>query len=181
MQPLARYPSSPLNSRPMKSRLLVLLVALTFSIGALAQQPKTSDNALAPIEWLVGDWHATATSPEGKSVRVDNHIYWSETHTAIFFVTRFDGKPHYSGMYAYDPGTKQIGFWYVDTDGNFTQGTTRAEGTKLIQDFATAKAEGTKQELHSSIERKTDGNSYHWQVWRDDPSKILIQLDYVKK
>lgn len=155
----------------------VLAVVVAPTLGA-----DSGPNApLAPIEWLVGDWHATATPPQGKPVEIDNHIYWSETRTAIFFVTRFDGKPHYSGMYAWDPAAGAIGFWYVDSEGNFTRGTTRAEGNRLAQEFTIARGDGRTESLRSYLDPNADKSIYHWQVLRPGETKPLIELDYRRK
>lgn len=171
-------------------KLVCVVGFLAVSLG-LAQQSKTQtpgtttdaqspSKALAPISWLVGEWHATATPPNGKPVQIDNRVYWSETRTAIFFLTKFDGEPHYSGMYAYDPARKQIGFWYVDVDGNFTQGTAEYEGEQLVHKFTTSKVDGTSNTLSSIIEKKSD-IFYHWKVLRGTDPKPLVELDYSKK
>jgi hypothetical protein len=162
----------------------VLTLVLVCAAGAVVQAQEAAKNApnpLAPIAWVVGDWHATAQPPDGKPVQIDSHIYWSETRTAIFFVTRFDGQPHYSGMYAYDTARKQIAFWYVDSDGNFTQGVARTEGRRMVQEFTGTKTDGTAQSLRSYLDPAADGKSYHWQVLRGDDPRPLIQLDYTRK
>ena len=164
-------------------RILATLFVLSLMICSqlTAQETKPAAvNPLEPIEFLVGDWHATAAPPNAKPTQIDNHIYWSETHTAICFVTRFNGQPHYFGMYAYDPGMKQIAFWYVDTDGNSTQGTARAKGKRLIQEFTSSHADGKKESLRSFIDRMADDNSYHWQVLREGMAEPLIQLEYTR-
>lgn len=166
----------------MKLRFICASAVVFMAAVLYAQTPqKSSANPLAAIEWTVGDWHATATPHNGKPVQIDNHIYWSETHTAIFFLTRFDGEPHYSGMYAYDPERRQIAFWYVDSDGNFTRGVARTEGKRLVQEFTGTKTDGTQESLKSYLDPNAGGSSYHWQVLRGDNPKPLIELDYMKK
>ncbi len=165
----------------LRTNLLISLLILGTVLAAAQQPAKPTTNQLQPIEWLIGDWHATATPPEGKPVQVDNHIYWSETHTAIFFLTRFDGQPHYSGMYAYDTDRKQIAFWYVDVDGNFTQGVCKTDGTRLMQEFTTARVDGQKSTLRSILEPTADKSSYRWQVLRGEDPKPLIELTYTRK
>jgi hypothetical protein len=148
----------------------------------LAQESKpAAGSQLSPIEFLIGDWHATATRPNQPPTEIDSHIYWSENHSAVFFVTRFNGTPHYSGMYAFEPGSKQINFWYLDTDGNSTRGTARVEGKRLIQEFTNSHPDGKQEELLSYIDRSADDKSYHWQVLRVGATEPLIQLDYTRK
>lgn len=162
----------------MRTRcVLVCILLLLMAAPVIAADPDPAA-PLAPIEWLEGDWHATAAPPQGKPVEIDNHIYWSETRTAIFFVTRFDGKPHYSGMYAWDPAAGQIGFWYVDAEGSFTKGTSRVEGTRLVQEFTIAHADGKTETLRSYLDPNADKSVYHWQVLRPGETKPLIELDY---
>lgn len=165
----------------MQLRMVVALFALCLfaSLPLTAQETKAvTASPLSSIEFLVGDWHATAAPPDRKPTEIDNHIYWSENHAAIYFVTRFNGQPHYSGMYAYDPATKEIAFWYVDTDGNSTQGTARAKGKRLIQEFTNSHPDGKQEKLHSFVDRASDDNGYHWQVLREGTTEPLIQLDY---
>jgi hypothetical protein len=166
----------------MRLRGVVLLAVLLVVPTVFAQAPADATaNPLAPMQWIVGDWHATAAPPNGKPTQIDNHIYWSETRTAIFFLTRFNGEPHYSGMYAFDTDRKQIAFWYVDKDGNFTQGVARPDGKRLVQEFTVAGADGKKQTLRSFIDRNADDSGYHWQVLRGEEPKPLIELDYTRK
>lgn len=159
--------------------LLSLLLCLA-SVTSAAQEKKSAIKPINEIAWLVGDWHATATPPTGEPTQIDNHVYWDETHTAIFFLTKFNGQPHYSGMYAYDPGTGQISFWYVDVDGNFTSGTARTRGKRLFQEFSTSKADGSKGQLQSYIDAADGYGSYHWQVLREGNTTPLIELDYTR-
>ena len=163
---------------------LVTLFLLTILICAVAaDSPKTAASPLEAIQWLVGDWHAVAKAPDGSVTQIDNHIYWSDTHTAIFFLTKFNGQPHYSGMYAYDPARKQIGFWYVDSEGQFSQGTATPHDMQLVQNFEISKLDGTTSILKSLVQRGPGDASYHWQVFRSDntSNKPLVELDYIKK
>lgn len=147
-----------------------------------APAPPAQSSPLAAMQWMIGDWHATAKAPDGSVTQIDNRISWAENRTAIFFVTRFNGVPHYSGMYAWDPERKLVAFWYTDDAGALTQGTARLDGKRWVQDFAGAKPDGTKNPpLRSYIELATDGSRYHWFVVRPaDESKPLIALDYVR-
>ncbi len=166
---------------PSRLAIVVLFVVAVLS-SASAADPKPAISPLGDIQWLIGDWHATAKAPDGTVTEIDNHIYWSETHTAIFFVTKFNGQPHYSGMYAYDTAHKTIGFWYVDVDGQFTQGTATPNGNRLTQKFEIAKLDGTTSQLTSILERRPGDASYHWQDFLPtDTSKPLIELDYTRK
>lgn len=164
-----------------RARFLVVFAVLLSTI--LSNAVADTSSPLIELQWLVGDWHAVAKSPDGTVTEIDNHISWSETHTAIVFVTRFNGQPQYFGMYAYDPSQRKIGFWYVDSEGQFTRGTATQNGRRVKQEFEIAKADGTTSSLFSLIERGEADRSYHWQVFRsgEDGGKPLIELDYVKK
>lgn len=179
---LAETASQRVHSRAMRCRSICLIsVLLLLSLGSLAEDPKPAAKPLDSIAWLVGDWHATAAPPNGEKTEIDNHVAWDATGSALTFVTKFNGKPHYSGMYAFDPGAQKIGFWYVDVDGNFTSGTSELNGERLVQNFTTTHKDGSKGTLMSYIDPASDKKSYHWQVLRPGDPKILIELDYVRK
>ena len=171
----------------MKSRYLPLLlatVAILLACSALAADvPRPAASPLAPLEWLIGDWQATAVAPGGKATEINSHIFWSETGQSINFVTLFSGQPRYSGFYAWDPARKQIVFWYTSTDGELIQGTATADGHRLLQKFEVAHTDGRTSALSSVIVRQPDATGYHWQVFGpgNPTGKPLIELDYKKK
>lgn len=84
-------------------------------------------------------------------------------------------------MYAYDPAAKQVGFCYVDTEGNFSKGSARLEGQRLVQELTNAHPDGKAEPLISYIDRLGGNDKYHWQVLRPGETKSMIALDYTRK
>jgi len=144
----------------------VLLAAFVGSAVAQSQTApaKSAESPLAPVAWLVGGtWTSDVKDPQDGSVtHVENHITWAPNHQAINFVTDFDGKPHYSGFYAYNPATKMIGFYYTNSEGQLTIGTSTpdADGKTIRQDFDVMQADGKTQHIRSTLVR--DGNDAYW-------------------
>jgi len=139
-----------------------------FSINGLAQsEPATTNNAggpLAPVAWLVGGtWASDVKDPsDGTVTHVENHIRWAPNHQAIEFKTDFSGKPHYNGFYAYNPVAKTIGFYYTNSEGELTIGTTTpdTDGKTLHQEFDIMKPDGTTGHIRSTLVR--DGDDAYW-------------------
>ena len=150
------------------TRVLLLLLLAGFSINGLAQsKPANTNNAdrsLAPVAWLVGGtWVTDVKDPSDNTVtHVENHIRWTPNHQAIEFNTDFNGKPHYNGFYAYNPVAKTIGFYYTNSEGELTIGTSTpdTDGKTLHQDFDIMKPDGTTGHIRSTLVR--DGDDAYW-------------------
>jgi len=150
-----------------KATVLFVFVAI-FALRAIAQTPaaptKSAESSLAPIAWLVGGtWVSDVRdSKDGSVTHVENHITWASNHQAIQFVTDFNGKPHYNGFYAYNPVTKTIGFYYTNSGGELTIGTTtpNTDGKTLHQEFEIMKPDGTTGHVRSTLVR--DGDDAYW-------------------
>ena len=146
--------------------LLLLVAASAIHTAAQDKSATTIDaNAvLAPVSWLVGGtWVTDIKDPSSGSVtHVENHIKWAPNHQAIEFNTDFNGKPHYNGFYAYNPATKTIGFYYTNSEGQFTIGTATpdADGKTLRQDFEVTEPNGKTNHVRSTVVR--DGDNAYW-------------------
>jgi hypothetical protein len=155
------------------------------SVTALADDKPaeaTAANPLQSIGWMTGGtWKAEAKTPDGKVTLVESQLRWAENGQAIEFVSRFNGSPHYSGLYCWDPSRKTIAFWYTSADGEFTQGTAKMDANVLTQEFDLYHKDGTGHHLKSRIQR-TGENSYHWNVMAEKNGTWteLIALDYAR-
>jgi hypothetical protein len=150
-----------------KSLWFVVLISVLLG-NALAQSQaataKSAESPLAPVAWLVGGtWVTDVKDPgDGSVTHVENQITWAPNHQAIDFVTNFDGKPHYNGFYAYNPATKTIGFYYTNSEGQLTIGTSTpdSDGKTIQQDFDVMQPDGKTQHIRSTLLR--DGNDAYW-------------------
>jgi hypothetical protein len=92
---------------PLVTTLLIFLSIPT--CFAQASSPPAHDTHLQAIDWITrGIWTSEFKTPDGKPFIIQTELRWAATGTAIYFQSRFNHEPHYYGMYAYDPGTKQI-------------------------------------------------------------------------
>ena len=137
-------------------------LALNCAAQTKAEAPKPSP--LEPVAWLVGGtWVSDIKDPKDGSVtHVENTIEWAPNHQAIQFLTRFNGKPHYNGFYAYNAASKKISFYYTNSEGQLTIGTAvpDADGKTLNQDFEIIQPDGRTGQVHSTIVR--DGDNAYW-------------------
>lgn len=165
------------------------LVAVLAS-HAVAQTPaapaKSAESPLVPVAWLVGGtWVSEVTdSKDGSVTHVESRITWAPNHQAIQFVTDFNGKPHYNGMYAYDPAKKTINFYYTSEAGQLTIGTATLDldGKTLHQEFDVMQPKGSTDHIRSTLVR--DGNdAYLFNVFlqQNGEWKQLSQITYRRK
>jgi hypothetical protein len=171
----------------LRRSVVVSLLLAGFAINVLSQsaptQSKSAESPLAPVAWLVGGtWVSDVKGPgDGTVTHVENHIAWSPNHQAIQFVTDFNGKPHYNGMYAYDPAKKAINFYYTSESGQLTIGTTTpdSDGKTLRQEFDIMSPNGKTDHVRSTLVR--DGNdAYLFSVFEEVSGdwKQLFQITY---
>ena len=126
--------------------------------GQGAEPAKSPHDQLAGIAWFVGgSWVADVKDPDdGKMTHIESRITWAPNNAAIEFTTSFNGKTHYNGFYAYDPGSKAIKFYYTSEEGQLTIGTATpdADGKTLHQEFDTIQPSGKTGHLKSTIVRE---------------------------
>jgi hypothetical protein len=157
-----------------------LAVSLSLTFGFQANPTPNHDPHLQPIAWLTGGtWTAEFKTPEGKPFLIQNEIRWADTGAAISFLTRFNGQPHYYGIYVYDPAAKLIKFFYTSADGEFTSGHTTPSATALQQQFQISNTEGTKT-FSSTIQRAGE-DAYNFDVFQEGSDKPVLSLKYLRK
>ena len=162
--------------------------ALASNSVAQAHPPaaKAAGSTLEPVAWLVGGtWVSDVKDPDdGKVTHVENRITWAPNHQAIQFVTDFNGKPHYNGMYAYDPSQKTINFYYTSESGQLTIGTATPDldGKTTHQEFDVMQPNGSTNHIRSTIVR--DGkDAYLFTVFMQQNGewKQVFQITYKRK
>ena len=171
-----------------KFTLLCALVwaAVPNGFGQAAASTKSADTPLAPVAWFVGGtWVTDVKNPQsGATTHVDNRITWAPNHQAIQFVTYFNSKPHYNGVYAYDAAAQAIKFYYTSETGALSIGTATPDpdGKTLHQDFDITHPNGKTEHFRSTIVRDGD-NSYQFTVLgqQNGEWKPLFQVEYQRK
>jgi hypothetical protein len=162
--------------------LAVLCLALSLSMAAKAQSaPKGNhDPNLQAIDWLTGGtWTADVKTQDGKPFPIQEELRWADTGTAIYFLTRFNGQPHYYGIYVYDPAAKQIKFFYTSSDGEFTSGHAEPGDKELKQDFQSSDSKGTTN--YSSVIKRHGDDAYDFAVFTQGSDKPMFTITYVRK
>ena len=156
------------------------VVSLAICCAGQSSVKPNHEAHLQSLDWLThGTWTAEAKTHDGKPLLIQNNIRWAETGTAIYFLTRFNGKSHYFGTYLYDPAAKQIKFSYAADDGEYTAGTAEMSGNQLKQEFQISDEKGTTS--FSSIIQRQGEDSYDFRVYMQGKTEPLISLRYVRK
>ena len=137
---------------------------LICGLSTFAQQKTEAGKGspLDPVAWLVGGtWVTDIKSPDGKVTHVENNIRWAPDHQAIEFLTKFNGKPHYNGFYAYNAATKTIGFYYTSSEGDLTMdGRARSRREEPAPGLRLTSASGKVTHIRSAVVR--DGENAYW-------------------
>ncbi len=153
-----------------KAVALVAAIVLLLGAGALgAQSTPAQDNPLDQIGWMVGGkWVAQVKSQDGSPLTIETTIRWADNKRSIKFLTVFRSEketvPRYEGFYGWHPARKSLAFWYFDNRGNFTEGTARADGNQVEQEFEIIQVDGQAQKYRSRILRQGQ-DAYLWNLY----------------
>jgi hypothetical protein len=149
--------------------VLFCIHALKAEDSAPAENPSSSSSkpasSLAPMAFLVGgEWEAKLpATPDGKPVSILAHFVWTDGHRAIrisnVYVIGDKTVPYIDGIYAWHPGKKTIVFSYVDSQGNFYEGTVKPETNGLVHDFRITDLKG---EISEFMARQTWDGTNAW-------------------
>ncbi len=158
---------------------LAIFLSIPTSFGQASSQP-THNTHLQAIDWMTGGtWTSEFKTPDGKPFIIQTELRWAATGMAIYFQSRFNHDPHYDGMYAYDPGTKQIRLIYVSNDGQFTSGFAEPTATEIKLDFEVST---DREKTHYTAQVKRQGqDSYVFTVYDAGGKPIVGPLVYIRK
>jgi len=174
--------------RWIRAFLFVWLAVACVNLPAQSKpaSPGGPGSALDPIAWFVGGaWVSDVKDPsDGSVTHVENRIRWAPNHQAVEFNTDFNGKPHYNGFYAFNPVSKQIVFYYTNSEGEMTIGTATpdADGKTLRQEFDIFHTDGKTGHIRSTIVR--DGDDAYWFtvfMQKDGEWAQLFKIRYERK
>ena len=143
-------------------------------------------NPLDAIGWMEGTWEATATMPNSPPIYIHSVIERTENRMALPYRVYFtvDGKKNleYYGFYAWNPATKKIMGWQVDSSGDVGIGSVSFEGEQQLQDNHVDHVNGSGQEQHTVLVR--DGNdAFNWKAMVKTPAgdwQEAVKLRYTR-
>jgi hypothetical protein len=139
------------------SSCVAAAAALSTLSLTLPQQPPAPD--FKPLEFLVGScWEGSF--PDGKAT--DEHCFeWVFDRKFIRdrHVVRHGEKP-YSGetLYGLDPTSKQLAYWYFNSDGEILTGTVKYQADSIVFPTRYVTDKGTMELL--AVWTRTGENSY---------------------
>jgi len=139
----------------VNSKLLNFAVALTITLASASfgragdsessvkapAQEKPPASPLEPLAFLVGgEWEAKLPAQaDGTQVSILAHFTWANNHRAIrisnIYAVGAKSIPYIDGLYAWHPLKRTIVFSYVDSQGNFYEGTVKQEPGGLLHEF----------------------------------------------
>lgn len=150
-----------------------------------AESPAGSNSSqLQPLAFLTAhEWQAILPdSPQGQKMKIHSHCTWSSNGQAIRIFSEFviDGKsrPYIDGLYAWDPQQRVIVFWYVDAQGNLTEGTVRREGATLIHEFEELSGDGKTASYLSKLTPHDDSWDNEIFARSSDGLKPMVKVRY---
>jgi len=131
---------------------LLLFCALLLSLMARAADTPAPapvpESPLAPLASLVGGlWVGDVPVPKGATpLKLEARFVWTENHRAIHFesvfVTSTKRTPYTSGLYAWDGAKGKLVIFYVNNDGDLTEGVIVPEGETLVNDLTVTEPSG---------------------------------------
>lgn len=166
-------------------RGLLLTAWLAVSLLPSSAQAQTAATAgpLSLIAWMQGTWTATTTPPPGKPpIVIENQVSSVLGGQALSFTTSFNGVQQYQGLFAFDPGSKEVAFWYPSAAGELTVGTITPAQDYLLEDFQVTSAAGAVTPFQVHIQR-TGKDEYDWTLYTKSGTdwKSLFTLHYHRK
>ena len=143
---------------------------------------------LEPMAFLVGgEWEAKLpTTPDGKPLSILAHFTWTGGHRAIrisnVYAVGNKTVPYIDGIYTWHPGKKAIVFSYVDSQGNFYEGTVKPETNGLVHEFQMTSMKGEVSEF--TARQTWDGtNAWINEIFarKDGQLEPEVKVRYEKK
>jgi uncharacterized protein (TIGR02246 family) len=123
--------------------------------------PPSKDH-LQQLEWLLGEWVATA--PDAQII---SSARWSDRGTYLlreFLILANDGQAvDGSERIAWDPDTGEIQSWTFDSKGGRGEGRWRRDGDRWVVEATEVLADGTQASTTATYQRQ-DADRYLWQV-----------------
>jgi len=147
-------------------------VTLVHAQERAASAKPSADNPLAPLAFLTeGEWEAKLPpQPNGQQVSILAHFSWANNYRAVrisnVYAVKDKTVPYIEGLYAWNPQKKAIVFTYVDSKGNFYEGTVRPLSDGLLHEFVMIDSTGGTTQYSARQTRSGDN------AWVNEISEI---------
>ena len=125
----------------MKKLLLSCVLLLTMSADAADKRKPAPESPLAPLASLVGGvWIGDVPVPKDAApLKLEARFAWTENRQGVSFDSVFvrgdKRTPYTSGLYAWDGGRGKIVIFYVNNDGDLTEGVITPDHGALLNDL----------------------------------------------
>lgn len=162
---------------------LTACFAVFFLPSSAQAQAAATAAPLSLITWMQGTWTATTTPPPGKPpIVIENQVSSVLGGQALSFTTSFNGVQQYQGLFAFDPASREIAFWYPSSAGELTVGTITPAQNYILEDFQVTSPSGASTPFQVHIQR-TGKDQYDWTLYTksDTDWKALFTLHYHRK
>jgi hypothetical protein len=156
-------------------RFRVMAMVLGMAAGHAGGQIAQSNDAMASIAWLAGDWEAERPPATTATTKVAYHFHSILGGKALSIETTFNGNPRFDGLIAYDPARKTVALWYVTATGESTTGTMTPQDGAALFDLTVTSLEGKSTHLQVHIVH-VDADHYRWEIYADPKGTGMSKL-----
>jgi len=132
----------------MKKILLFSILLLTVTVSATEGKSPAPESPLAPLASLVGGvWVGDVPVPKDAApLKLEARFAWTENRQGVSFDSVFvrgdKRTPYTSGLYAWDGGRGKIVIFYVNNDGDLTEGVITPDHGALWNDLKVTESGG---------------------------------------
>lgn len=172
--------------------LLLWLLAPTVAVAQPADRGSAnaaSTQASNPVEvlaWLVGGvWRAESKLPNGTPATIEATFHWANHGKALKYslVKRSAERvlPSVEGLCGWHPTRKTLVLWEIDQDGNLTESTLKAEGTRVKYDEVIHGADGSTLPVRAEAVREgADRFVFRASVEKGGAWPVVFEAVYVR-
>jgi hypothetical protein len=160
--------------------------AATASDKAPSAQPAAATKPIDALSWVIGGvWTADASKLAPGMQRIETRYQWSDNHAYIRFTTHFvfdkGTVKNYDGSFFWNPATKNLALWYMDTQNTITESSVQIDGNQWTMQFRGEDFAEKMADLRVVVTRKT-GDDYSWSLSekQGDTWMPLMALEYLR-
>jgi hypothetical protein len=132
----------------MKKLFLFAVSLLAAILSAAEGKPPAPESPLAPLAFLVdGVWVGDVPVPKDQlPLKLEARFAWTENRQGVRFESAFvrgeKRSPYTSGLYAWDGAKAKLVIFYVNNDGDLTEGVITQDNGTLLNDLTVTESGG---------------------------------------